>query len=84
MYFLATDEIIYSFLNWNKPGKTITLTILYVFVCTPLAHFFFFGMCKLKQYFKQKCSSEKTLDDSRISETESKEEMLRSESTVES
>ncbi|XP_048741364.2 protein rolling stone-like [Ostrea edulis] len=79
MYFLATDDVIYSFLNWNKPGKSIMLTILYVFVCTPLAHFSIFGTYKLKQYFKQKCSSEKTVGDTRISDTESKEEMLRSD-----
>lgn len=81
IYFLATDELIYSFLNWNKPGKSILLTFLFVFVCTPLAHFFFFGLYKLKQYIKQSCSSKIDLESTENRDKESKEEMLNHEKT---
>lgn len=81
IYFLATDELIYSFLNWNKPGKSILLTFLFVFVCTPLAHFFFFGLYKLKQYIKQSCSSKRDLESTENRDKESKEEMLNHEKT---
>lgn len=83
IYFLATDELVYSFLNWNKPGKSILLTFLFVFVCTPLAHFFFFGLYKLKQYIKQSCSSKRDLESTENKDNESKEEMLNHEKTNE-
>lgn len=83
IYFLATDELVYSFLNWNKPGKSILLTFLFVFVCTPLAHFFFFGFYKLKQYIKQSCSSKRDLESTENKDKESKEEMLNHEKTNE-
>lgn len=83
IYFLATDELIYSFLNWNKPGKFIILTFLFVFVCTPLAHFFFFGLYKLKRYIKQSCSSKRDLESTENKDNESKEEMLNHEKTNE-
>lgn len=78
IYFLVTDEIIYSFLQWDKPGKAIKLTILYVFVCTPLAHFAICGIYKLKQFVKGKCRPTKckTVEICEKKDEDSKEEML--------
>ena len=83
IYFLVTDELVYKFLDWNNPGKAILLTFLFVFVCTPMSFFFFFGIYKLKQYLKQTCSSTKVVEATDNRESETKVEMLNDDNHCE-
>ncbi|VDI64034.1 Hypothetical predicted protein [Mytilus galloprovincialis] len=54
MYYLASGQILYQFLNWTKPGTTAVLSLLFIFVSTPLSHFLLFGIYKLRVYLYKK------------------------------
>lgn len=44
------NNVVYSVLNWNNPGKTIGFAIFVFAVFTPSVHIFFFFVSRLKMY----------------------------------
>lgn len=54
IYFGASGDILYPFLDWTKPTKAFGLSIAYIFVSTPLSFLLLFGLHKLKLYIYEK------------------------------
>ncbi|KAK3102864.1 hypothetical protein FSP39_014513 [Pinctada imbricata] len=53
--YAADGHVLYAFLDWRKPARSVPLALLYTFVLIPAFHFAMFGLYKLRlRIFRKK------------------------------